>query len=167
MLQSGVAQRRTFDDDFNDDEDAMRVHILVHDLKPPFLDGKTVFTKQIDPVPAVRDPQSDMAVFSRRGSRVVKEKRQQKERAKQTQEATSAKGTTLGNIMGVKEEDTDSAAPGPEDEEKQGGSKFAQHLSKQEGASAFSKSKTLREQARLRAVSHWKDEYHNLETSSY
>ena len=48
--------------------------------------------------------------------------------------------------MGVKEEDTDSAAPGPEDEEKQGGSKFAQHLSKQEGASAFSKSKTLREQ---------------------
>ncbi|EMD94436.1 hypothetical protein COCHEDRAFT_17648 [Bipolaris maydis C5] len=146
MLQSGVAQRRHFDDDFDDDEESMRVHILVHELRPPFLDGKTVFTKQIDPVPAVRDPQSDMAVFSRRGSRVVKEKRQQKERQKQTQEATSAKGTTLGNIMGIKEEDTDSAAPGPDEEEKQGGSKFAQHLSKQEGASAFSKSKTLREQ---------------------
>ncbi|CBX95601.1 similar to pre-mRNA-splicing factor ATP-dependent RNA helicase prp16 [Plenodomus lingam JN3] len=146
MLQSGVAQRRTFDDDFDDDEEGMRVHILVHDLKPPFLDGKTVFTKQIDPVPAVRDPQSDMAVFSRRGSRVVKEKRQQKERQKHAQEATSAKGTTLGNIMGVKEDDADSAAPMPEEEEKQGGSKFAQHLSKQEGASAFSKSKTLREQ---------------------
>ncbi|KAI8940206.1 DEAH-box RNA helicase prp16 [Plenodomus lindquistii] len=146
MLQSGVAQRRTFDDDFDDDDEGMRVHILVHDLKPPFLDGKTVFTKQIDPVPAVRDPQSDMAVFSRRGSRVVKEKRQQKERQKHAQEATSAKGTTLGNIMGVKEDDADSAAPMPEEEEKQGGSKFAQHLSKQEGASAFSKSKTLREQ---------------------
>lgn len=147
MLQSGVAQRRHFDDDFDDDEDAMRVHILVHDLRPPFLDGKTVFTKQVDPVPAVRDNQSDMAVFSRRGSRVVKEKRQQKERQKHAQEATSAKGTTLGNIMGVKEEDdTDSAAPAAQEEEKQGGSKFAQHLSKQEGASAFSKSKTLREQ---------------------
>jgi pre-mRNA-splicing factor ATP-dependent RNA helicase DHX38/PRP16 len=145
MLQSGVAQRRHLDD-FDDDEESMRVHILVHDLKPPFLDGKTVFTKQIDPVPAVRDPQSDMAVFSRRGSRVVKEKRQQKERQKHAQEATSAKGTTLGNIMGVKEDDADSAAPGPEEEEKQGGSKFAQHLSKQEGASAFSKSKSLREQ---------------------
>ncbi|KAK1918408.1 DEAH-box RNA helicase prp16 [Pyrenophora teres f. teres] len=146
MLQSGVAQRRHFDDDFDDDEEGMRVHILVHDLKPPFLDGKTVFTKQVDPISAVRDPQSDMAVFSRRGSRVVKEKRQQKERQKHAQEATSAKGTTLGNIMGVKEEDTDSAAPGPEGEEMQGGSKFAQHLSKQEGASAFSKSKTLQEQ---------------------
>jgi pre-mRNA-splicing factor ATP-dependent RNA helicase DHX38/PRP16 len=64
MLQSGVAQRRHFDDDFNDDEEATRIHILVHDLKPPFLDGKTVFTKQIEPVPAVRDPQSDMAVAS-------------------------------------------------------------------------------------------------------
>ncbi|KAF3001322.1 DEAH-box RNA helicase prp16 [Curvularia kusanoi] len=146
MLQSGVAQRRHFDDDFNDDDEGTRVHILVHDLKPPFLDGKKVFTKQIDPIPAVRDPQSDMAVFSRRGSRVVKDKRQAKEREKQTKEATSAKGTTLGNIMGVKEEDTDSAAPGPDDAEKQGGSKFASHLSKQEGASAFSKSKTLREQ---------------------
>ncbi|KAF3035159.1 DEAH-box RNA helicase prp16 [Didymella keratinophila] len=146
MLQSGVAQRRHFDDDFNDDDEATRVHILVHDLKPPFLDGKKVFTKQIDPIPAVRDPQSDMAVFSRRGSKVVKDKRQAKEREKQTKEATSAKGTTLGNIMGVKEEDTDSAAPGPEDGEKKGGSKFAEHLSKQEGASAFSKSKTLREQ---------------------
>jgi pre-mRNA-splicing factor ATP-dependent RNA helicase DHX38/PRP16 len=146
MLQSGVAQRRHFDDDFNDDEESTRVHILVHDLKPPFLDGKTVFTKQIEPVPAVRDPQSDMAVFSRRGSKVVKDKRQQKERAKQTQEATSAKGTTLGNIMGVKDDDGDSAAPMPEEGEKKGGSKFAQHLSKQEGSSAFSRSKTLREQ---------------------
>jgi pre-mRNA-splicing factor ATP-dependent RNA helicase DHX38/PRP16 len=146
MLQSGVAQRRHFDDDFEDDEEATRVHILVHDLKPPFLDGKRVFTKQIEPVPAVRDPQSDMAVFSRRGSRVVKEKRQQKERQKHAQEATSAKGTTLGNIMGVKEEDTDSAAPMPDDAEKNGNSKFAQHLSKQEGASNFSKSKTLSEQ---------------------
>jgi pre-mRNA-splicing factor ATP-dependent RNA helicase DHX38/PRP16 len=145
MLQSGVAQRRTYDADF-DDEDAMRVHILVHDLRPPFLSGKTVFTKQLDPVPAVRDPQSDMAVFSRRGSRVVKEKRQQKERQKHAHEATSAKGTTLGNIMGVKEEDTDSAAPGPDDEAHSGGNKFAQHMSKQEGASTFSKTKTLREQ---------------------
>ena len=39
MLQSGVAQRRHFDDDFDDDEESMRVHILVHELRPPFLDG--------------------------------------------------------------------------------------------------------------------------------
>ena len=58
MLTSGVAQRRDFGEDFEDDEEATRVHLLVHDLKPPFLDGRTVFTKQLEPVPAIRDNQS-------------------------------------------------------------------------------------------------------------
>lgn len=147
MLTSGVAQRRDFSDDFEDDEDSTRVHLLVHDLRPPFLDGRTIFTKQLDPVSAVLDPQSDMAVFSRKGSRVVKEKRQQKERQKQAQEATNMAGTALGNIMGIKgDEEGDSAAPGPGDDEKNGRSKFASHMKKNEGASAFSKTKSLREQ---------------------
>ena len=146
MLTSGVAQRRDFDSDFNDDEEATRVHLLVHDIKPPFLDGRKIFTKQLDPVPAVRDPQSDMAVFSRKGSRVVKEKRQQKERQKQAQEATNMAGTTLGNLMGVKEDEGDSAAPAPGEEDTKSSSKFAEHLKKHEGQSTFSQSKTLREQ---------------------
>jgi pre-mRNA-splicing factor ATP-dependent RNA helicase DHX38/PRP16 len=147
MLTSGVAQRRDFGEDFEDDDEATRVHLLVHDLKPPFLDGRTVFTKQLDPVPAVRDYQSDMAVFSRKGSRVVKERRQQKERQKQAQEATNVAGTALGNLMGVKEDDGDSAAHVPGEEEAlKSGSKFGDHLKKSEGASNFSQSKTLREQ---------------------
>jgi pre-mRNA-splicing factor ATP-dependent RNA helicase DHX38/PRP16 len=146
MLTSGVAQRRDHNVDFEDDDDGTRVHLLVHDLKPPFLDGRTVFTKQLEPVPAVRDPQSDMAVFSRKGSKVVKEKRQQKERQKQAQEATNMAGTALGNLMGVKEDEGDSAAPAPGEEYHKGGSKFAEHLKKNAGASDFSKSKTLREQ---------------------
>lgn len=150
MLSSGVAQRRG--QEFEDDEDTMRVHLLVHDLRPPFLDGRTIFTKQLDPVPAVRDYQSDMAVFSRKGSRVVKERRQQRERQKQAQEATNIAGTTLGNVMGVKnEEDTDSALPVPkEDEDKAGAEpqshKFSEVMKKNDGASNFSQSKTLREQ---------------------
>ena len=146
MLTSGVAQRRDYDADFEDDEDSTRVHLLVHDLKPPFLDGRTVFTKQLDPVPAVRDPQSDMAVFSRKGSKVVKEKRQQKERQKQAQEATNVAGTALGNLMGVKEDEGDSAAAAPGEEDQKGGSKFAEHLKKSDGQSIFSKSKSLKEQ---------------------
>ena len=143
MLTSGVAQRRDYDYDPEDDEEATRVHLLVHDIKPPFLDGRKVFTKQLDPVPAVRDPQSDMAVFSRKGSKIIKEKRQQRERQKQAQEATNMAGTTLGNLMGVKEDEGDSAAPGPEEEGGKGGSKFAVHMKKNQGQSAFSKSKTV------------------------
>lgn len=145
MLTSGVAQRRDLADDFDDDEEATRVHLLVHDLKPPFLDGRTVFSKQLEPVPAVRDYQSDMAVFSRKGSKVVKEKREQKERKKQAQEATNMAGTALGNLMGIKEDEGDSAAAVPGEEE-QSNSKFSQHMKKNEGASTFSQSKSLREQ---------------------
>lgn len=146
MLTSGVAQRRDHAVDFEDDDDGTRIHLLVHDLKPPFLDGRTIFSKQLEPVPAVLDPQSDMAVFSRKGSKVVKEKRQQKERQKQAQQATNMAGTALGNLMGVKEDEGDSAAAAPGEESRKGGSKFAKHLKKNAGASDFSKSKTLREQ---------------------
>lgn len=146
MLTSGVAQRTNVHDDFEDDQDTTRIHLLVHDLKPPFLDGQTVFSKQLQPISAVLDPQSDMAVFSRKGSRVVKEKRQQKERQKAAQEATNVAGTALGNIMGVKEDDTDSAAPAPNGEETSQKATFAQHMKKNEGQSAFSKGKSLREQ---------------------
>ncbi|KAJ4295738.1 hypothetical protein N0V88_004440 [Collariella sp. IMI 366227] len=135
MLTSGVAQRRDMGGDFEDEQEGTRVHLLVHDLRPPFLDGRTVFTKQLEPVPAVRDAQSDMAVFSRKGSKVVKERRQQRERAKQAQEATN-------------DEDTDSARPiAVEDDSKmQNSNKFSEHLKKSEGASNFSQSKTLKEQ---------------------
>ena len=148
MLASSVAQTRDQYYSFEDDNEDTRVHLLVHDLKPPFLDGKTVFTKQLEPISAVRDPQSDMAAFSRKGSKVVKEKRQQKERQKQAQEATGMAGTALGNIVGIKEEDTDSAAPNVANgaEVKNKGSKFAEHMKKGTGQSDFSRSKTLREQ---------------------
>ncbi|KAM7222290.1 P-loop containing nucleoside triphosphate hydrolase protein [Rhypophila decipiens] len=148
MLTSGVAQRVFGQDDFEDDNEGTRVHLLVHDLRPPFLDGRTIFTKQLDPVPAVRDSQSDMAVFSRKGSKVVMQRRQQRERARQAKDATNAAGTVLGNLMGLKEEDTDSALPmATEDESKpKNNNKFSDHFKKNEGASNFSQSKTLKEQ---------------------
>lgn len=152
MLGSGVAQRRELDEDFADDHEDVRVHILMHDLRPPFLDGRRVFTKQLDPISAVRDPQSDMAVISKKGSRVVKERRQQRERQRAAQDATNVKGTTLGNVMGVKnEDDTDTAAPLGDEEgangKSSGHSGFAKHMKSNEGGqSSFSRSKTLQEQ---------------------
>lgn len=153
MLGSGVAQRADGAHDFEDDEDAVRVHLLVHELRPPFLDGKTVFTKQTEPVSAVRDAQSDMAVFARKGSKVVKDKRQQKERQKQAQEATNVAGTQLGNILGVKEEPDGDSALGGENENRTN-SKFTTNIRDKKKseqadyrtASDFARSKTLKEQ---------------------
>ncbi|OLL26510.1 Pre-mRNA-splicing factor ATP-dependent RNA helicase prp16 [Neolecta irregularis DAH-3] len=146
MVVSGIAQRSGRDTDFDDDSEN-RVHLFVHDLKPPFLDGQHIYTKQTEPVPAVRDPQSDLAVFARKGSLVVRERRERAERQKAAQQATSLAGTNLGNVMGVKGEESEDGIvkiEGPEEPRQD--SKFAKHLKQSEAASAFSQSKTLREQ---------------------
>jgi pre-mRNA-splicing factor ATP-dependent RNA helicase DHX38/PRP16 len=104
MVTSGVATRQALDLDFEDESEST-VHVMVHDLKPPFLDGRTVFTKQLDPINPIRDPTSDLAVFSRKGSPLVKEKREQAERAKAAAKMAALGGTSLGNIMGVKDEE--------------------------------------------------------------
>jgi len=81
MMTSGVLTRGEVDLDFEDDSGS-RVHVLVHDIKPPFLDGRVAYTRQLDPISPIRDPTSDLAVFSKKGSALVREKREQQERAK-------------------------------------------------------------------------------------
>lgn len=53
MLTSGVVLSLEHDDDFEEVNEA-RVHLLVHHIVPPFLDGRIVFTKQFEPVVPVR-----------------------------------------------------------------------------------------------------------------
>ncbi|TFK18800.1 pre-mRNA splicing factor [Coprinopsis marcescibilis] len=154
MLTSGVATRKTVDLDFEDESEST-VHVMVKSLKPPFLDGKTVYTKQLEPINPIRDPTSDMAVFSKKGSALVKEKREQAERAKAAAKMAALGGTALGNIMGVKDEeaeaDAEAEAKAREAKEKgednyKGDSKFASHLKSSAGASSFSRNRTLKEQ---------------------
>ncbi len=44
-MPTGVVRMREVDTDFDNDAD-VRVLLLVHDSKPPFLDGRFLFTKQ-------------------------------------------------------------------------------------------------------------------------
>lgn len=151
MVTSGVAQRRDWTADFDEDEPT-RVHLLTHELRPPFLEGKTIFTRQQEPVSAIRDPQGNMAVAAKKGSKVVREARQQRERQRQAQQATSMAGTMLGKVMGVKDDDDgDSALPvaaPPEMKGARGNVNLDEEKKKKanDGASNFSRSKTLREQ---------------------
>ena len=54
--------------------------------------------------------------------------RQQRERQKQAQEATTMAGTALGNLMGVKEDEGDSAVAMPVEDAYKSGNKFAKHM---------------------------------------
>ncbi|KAL2919662.1 hypothetical protein HK105_200576 [Polyrhizophydium stewartii] len=158
MLTSGVVQRATADPDFDDDSERFsnhqsRVHVLVRNLKPPFLEGKIVFTKQLDPVQVLRDPTADLAVIARKGSRLVKEKREQQERAKAAGKTFNLAGTSLGNILGVAKQKSGTAKAGQErppstdDADFKSESRFADHMkAKSDAVSAFARSKSLREQ---------------------
>eukprot|EP00890_Picochlorum_soloecismus_P002226 jgi/Picsp_1/3003/NSC_01225-R1_pre-mrna-splicing factor atp-dependent rna helicase prp16-like len=78
LLTSGVVNPLEVDLDMSHDND-VRVLLLVHDTRPPFLDGRFLFTKQKGPVLPLKDPTSDLAVIARNGSKLVKEIREKKD----------------------------------------------------------------------------------------
>jgi pre-mRNA-splicing factor ATP-dependent RNA helicase DHX38/PRP16 len=71
------------------------------DTKPPFLDGRVVFTKQAEPVMPVKDPTSDMAIIARKGSALVREIREKQSTNKSRQRFWELAGSKLGDILGV------------------------------------------------------------------
>lgn len=75
--------------------------LLVHDTKPPFLDGRVVFTKQNELVLPLKDPTSDMAVIARNGSKLVKEIRDKKEASKSRARFWEVAGSKMGQITGA------------------------------------------------------------------
>lgn len=75
--------------------------MLVTDTKPPFLDGRVVYTKQAEPVMPLKDPTSDMAIISRKGSALVREIREKQSSNKSRQRFWELAGSKLGDILGV------------------------------------------------------------------
>ncbi|KAG4078101.1 hypothetical protein HA402_002152 [Bradysia odoriphaga] len=155
MLTSGVVMSINVNEDF-DEEATERVHLLVHHIVPPFLDGRIVFTKQPEPVIPVKDPTSDMALIARKGSALVRVFREQKERRKAQKKHWELGGTKLGNIMGVEKtrDDEDEKFDAERDEaDYKKGQKFAQHMiGDMEKGSDFSRKKTILEQRRFLPV---------------
>ncbi|XP_065184258.1 pre-mRNA-splicing factor ATP-dependent RNA helicase PRP16-like [Sycon ciliatum] len=147
MLTSGVVMRTNVDEDF-EDEQAARVHLLVHNIVPPFLDGRIVFTKQPEPVVPIKDLSADIAVMARKGSQLLRRRREMKERVKAQQKHWELAGTKLGGLLGVKDkEDDDSKSLGAKEVNYKSDSQFADHMKGRQGASSeFAKKKSIREQ---------------------
>jgi len=75
--------------------------MLATDTKPPFLDGRVVFTKQAEPIMPIKDPTSDMAIISRKGSTLVREIHEKQSMNKSRQRFWELAGSKLGDILGV------------------------------------------------------------------
>ena len=132
--------------------------LLVHQLRPPFLDGRVAFTRQQDMVPTVKDPTSDMAVNARNGSALLRQMREAKDRQKMRHRFWELGGSRMGKAMGL---EGDAPAPAPasakqEDEEfdYKASSSFQKNMAEgsslktNTGASAFTAKKTVAEQRR-------------------
>jgi pre-mRNA-splicing factor ATP-dependent RNA helicase DHX38/PRP16 len=178
LVRSGVASNKETNLDF-DDEDDSRVTLLVHNLKPPFLDGSKSYSSQMTMVSTVKDAGADMATNSRNGSQLLRVLREKKDRAKMRERFWELGGSKMGEAMGIKKGEGE----GGDEGEGQGGvaeakelggeggdgdggggngtdykksSTFAASLKKDaddradgkgpEGASNFSRSKTIQEQ---------------------
>eukprot|EP00163_Fabomonas_tropica_P033310 TRINITY_DN868_c0_g1_i4.p1 TRINITY_DN868_c0_g1~~TRINITY_DN868_c0_g1_i4.p1 ORF type:complete len:1344 (-),score=333.35 TRINITY_DN868_c0_g1_i4:90-4121(-) len=168
MMTAGAVVRREVQTNF-DNEDETRVHILVHDIKPPFLDGKKfVYTQQQDMVSTVRDPTSDMAVFARKGSHALKVFRETRDRKKGQWKFWETANTKIGKAIGAKpstaEEEAaaaqEAAAKKEEEFDYKANSSFATHLNDQKAAavSDFATSKTMAQQREFLPIFTIKDE---------
>ncbi|XP_054806041.1 pre-mRNA-splicing factor ATP-dependent RNA helicase DEAH7 [Prosopis cineraria] len=150
LLRSGAVRGTEVQTEF-DEEEERKVILLVHDTKPPFLDGRVVFTKQAEPIMPIKDPTSDMAIISRKGSTLVREVHEKQSQNKSRQRFWELAGSKLGDILGVEKTaeqiDADTAVVGEQGEiDFKEDAKFAQHLKKGEAVSDFAKSKSISEQ---------------------
>lgn len=185
LLSSGAAVRSS---DLNLDSDALneqeqRVTLLVHQIKPPFLDGRVSFSTVREAVPTVRDASSDFAKLARQGSATLRFLRANKEKNAMRQKFWELGGTRMGDAVGVKKDegdngdgteggdDSESAAAatdenGEIDYKKSSG--FAQHVKKKKldatdgPVSAFAKTKSIRQQREYLPVFSVRDELLNV-----
>ena len=165
FIFSGVVTRTQVETEFDEDSD-VRVLLLVNDITPPFLDGRIVYTTQQKMVQVVKDPTSDIAVLARKGSALLREVRDQRDRMKMQSKFWELAGSKMGDIVGVKKdenEENDEEESLPKDAEGnvdfRAGSKYASHMQeKSDAVSAFAKSKSIKEQREFLPIFQCRDE---------
>jgi len=168
LLSSGAAVRSSVDLDMTTEQDT-RVTLLVHQVKPPFLDGRVSFSTIREAVPTVKDASSDFAKMSREGSATLRHLRANKDKHAMRQKFWELGGTRMGDAVGVKNESEGgkgngeaTTAGGEIDYKKSSG--FAQHVKKGKSGpvSAFAKTKSIRQQREYLPVFTVKDELLNV-----
>ena len=116
---------------------------------PPFLDGRAIFSRQPEPVIPIKDPTSDLAVISKKGSKLLRYHRDEKERKKAQKKEWELAGSRMGEIIGVKSNEKGEADSDEETESNYKNShQFAKHIKQinEQGSSHFSRTKSIQQQ---------------------
>eukprot|EP01084_Bolivina_argentea_P069328 126176_1 len=99
-------------------------------MKPPFLDGRQKFSKQIKPVSVIKDNTSDMAVIARKGSQTLYKWRENRDKKKlQAHEKWWEVGSKSkqGQVLGIKTKKDVNAPKQPQNEEEYDYKKASQY----------------------------------------
>lgn len=111
MMRSGASSGFSFglfDPSKDEDHQQLQTYLLVQDRTAPFLSNyeQLLSTKKltVEPVQPVKDATSDIALLARKGSAVVRDARERKERTR-LMKTLEGVGTTLGNLMGKEAEE--------------------------------------------------------------
>lgn len=175
MMQSGAVKMpngRSEDQMNLLETDEERVILMVHDIKPPFLDGRIVFTTQTEPVQVVKDPNGDFYQVTKKGSQVLRMIRESQNRAAMREKFWELAGTKLGNLLKINKEveklensnqplmNEEIHLEGDDDEvDYKADNQYAAALKKKtEAVSEFAKSKTIKEQREYLPVYSVRDE---------
>lgn len=158
LLTSGAGVEKEVGDFDADDEE--RVTLLVHQLRPPFLDGRVEFTTQQDMVSIVKDPTADMAKNAKAGSALLRQARIARDRNKGRQRFWElGDDTRMGKALRQQNDEGETARGKDEDEKKEefdyrASSSYLQESSKtkNEVQSDFASKHTVAEQRRLLPV---------------
>ena len=84
MITSGVVEKSNYNYQLYDDDDdeENKLLIQVNDIKPEFLSGYTIQSKQNQKIEIVKDPLSDISRMAKRGSNILRYIREKKEATK-------------------------------------------------------------------------------------
>jgi len=84
MITSGVVEKSNYNYQLYDDEDdeENKLLIQINDIKPKFLSGHVILSKQNQKIEIVKDPLSDISRMAKRGSNILRYIREKKEATK-------------------------------------------------------------------------------------
>lgn len=116
------------DHEQSDYNDLSTIPLESHFFVPPFLqlaqeylrfqiEGGTNIRSVGATVDPIKDPSSELALSAKKGSFVVQDKKSKKERAKRIQDTVGLTGTSIGNALGVNDDDEDDEVVNPKDQE--------------------------------------------------
>jgi pre-mRNA-splicing factor ATP-dependent RNA helicase DHX38/PRP16 len=149
MLTSGLFKINNLKNDIEEDDDK-RVVLMLHDIKPPFLEGKKINNSKSEPIQILRDPTSEMALIAKKGSSIITHMRERTDKSKMREKFWELAGSRLGDILNIKQREDDHDDAEVDDDgnfDYKKSNQYAEALGKkQEAMSDFSRSKTLAQQ---------------------